>query len=120
LNPCIERASSQRIQEHAARPYNRRVREDDRFSDGQYAVGFLEGFHCVFREVDRAKANWREYPGWALWLYEGKKSDARPFAIRKAMSSKSASMPANNAINTDGEHTRAFGVHVFAAGYGKR
>ena len=26
----------------------------------------------------------------------------------------------NNAINTDGKHARAFGAHVFAAGYGER
>jgi len=26
----------------------------------------------------------------------------------------------NNAINTDGEHARTFGAHVFAAGYGER
>jgi hypothetical protein len=27
---------------------------------------------------------------------------------------------ANNAINTDVKHARAFGAHVFAAGYGER
>jgi hypothetical protein len=26
----------------------------------------------------------------------------------------------NNAINTDVKHARAFGAHVFAAGYGER
>jgi hypothetical protein len=29
-------------------------------------------------------------------------------------------MSANNAINTDGKHACAFGVLVFAAGYGER
>lgn len=29
-------------------------------------------------------------------------------------------MPPNNAINTDVKHARAFGAHVFAAGYGER
>jgi hypothetical protein len=29
-------------------------------------------------------------------------------------------MPANNAMNTDGKLTRAFGARVFAAGYGER
>jgi hypothetical protein len=26
----------------------------------------------------------------------------------------------NNTINTDGKHARAFGAHVFDAGYGER
>ena len=47
--------------------YNRRVREGERFSDGQFSSGFLEGFDCFFREVDRA--NYREYLGWDIWLY---------------------------------------------------
>jgi hypothetical protein len=29
-------------------------------------------------------------------------------------------MSPNNAINTDVEHARAFGAHVFVAGYGER
>lgn len=57
--------------------YNRRVREGERFSDGQYASGFLEGFDCLFCEVDRA--NYREYLGWALWLYGGEEFDTFQF-----------------------------------------
>jgi hypothetical protein len=49
--------------------YNRRVREGEHFTDGQLAGGFLEGFDCLFREVDRE--NYREYLGWDVWLYGG-------------------------------------------------
>lgn len=54
--------------------YNRRVREGERFSDGQLSSGFLDGFDCLFREVDRA--NYREYLGWDIWLYDGESFDA--------------------------------------------
>ncbi|MBF5038237.1 DUF4262 domain-containing protein [Methylophilus sp. 13] len=47
--------------------YNRRVREGERFSDGQFSSGFLEGFDCLFREVD--SVNYREYLGWGNWFY---------------------------------------------------
>lgn len=57
--------------------YNRRVREGESFCDGQYASGFLEGFDCVFREVDRA--NYGEYLGWGLWLYGGEEFDTLQF-----------------------------------------
>jgi hypothetical protein len=49
--------------------YNRRVQAGERFSDGQFASGFLEGFDCCFREEDRS--HYREYMGWDLWLYDG-------------------------------------------------
>ena len=49
--------------------YNRRVRDGERFSDGQFSGGFLEGFDCCFREMDRS--NYREYVGWDIWLYGG-------------------------------------------------
>lgn len=49
--------------------YNRRVRKGEHFGDGQFSGGFLEGFDCLFREVDRA--NYKEYLGWGLWLYGG-------------------------------------------------
>ncbi len=73
----IERASNapeliviglkQPIAHFVLNEYNRRVREGERFSDGQFSSGFLEGFDCLFREVDRA--NYREYLGWDIWLY---------------------------------------------------
>jgi hypothetical protein len=49
--------------------YNRRIQAGERFSDGQFASGFLEGFDCCFREVDCS--HYREYMGWDLWLYDG-------------------------------------------------
>ena len=55
------------IAHFAINEYNRRVRSGERFGDGQFAGGFLEGFDCVFREVDRA--HYRDYLGWARWLY---------------------------------------------------
>lgn len=49
--------------------YNRRVRAGERFCDGQQSSGFLEGFDCLFRTVDRA--HYPEYLGYASWLYGG-------------------------------------------------
>lgn len=57
------------IAQFAINEYNRRVRSGERFEDGQFAGGFLEGFDCLFREVDRA--HYRDYLGWARWLYRG-------------------------------------------------
>ena len=57
--------------------YNRRIREGERFSDGQFASGFLEGFNCQFRTVGRS--NYREYFGWDLWLYKSDTFEALQF-----------------------------------------
>lgn len=53
--------------------YNGRVRAGERFQDGQLSSGFLEGFDCCFREVDRV--HYREYFGWDIWLYGGETFD---------------------------------------------
>jgi len=63
----IEVGLKRPIAHFAINEYNRRVRSGERFGDGQFAGGFLEGFDCVFREVDRA--HYRDYLGWARWLY---------------------------------------------------
>ena len=49
--------------------YNRRVRAGNRFSPGDRADGFIEGFQVEFRPVD--KSHYRDYFGWAFWLYKG-------------------------------------------------
>jgi Domain of unknown function (DUF4262) len=49
--------------------YNRRVRAGERFVDGQIAGGFVQGFDCLLREVDRV--HYRDYFGWNRWLYDG-------------------------------------------------
>jgi hypothetical protein len=49
--------------------YNRRVREGEHFEAGQPVSGFLEGFDCQLRSVDRS-----HYPGYFgrdLWFYKG-------------------------------------------------
>lgn len=52
-----------------ANEYNRRVQAGERFVHGQRVFGFLEGFELEFRNVDESR--YREYFGWALWLYRG-------------------------------------------------
>jgi len=59
----------QEISHFIVNEYNRRVRAGEEFSDSQTAGGFVEGFDCVFREVDRAHYN--DYMGWDRWLYDG-------------------------------------------------
>ncbi len=49
--------------------YNRRARNGDELQDGQVVSGFLEGFDCFLREVD--KAHYADHLGWARWLHEG-------------------------------------------------
>jgi hypothetical protein len=49
--------------------YNRRVIAGERFPDGTTVDGFLEGFPCLMRAVDRR--HYREYFGWSRWLYDG-------------------------------------------------
>lgn len=49
--------------------YNRRVRSGERFTPGQFASGFIEGFDCQFREVH--ESHYREYLAWGVWLYNG-------------------------------------------------
>jgi hypothetical protein len=59
----------QPIAHFAVNEYNRRVRSGERFSHGQLASGFLEGFDVLFLKVDRV--HYREYFGWNRWLYKG-------------------------------------------------
>lgn len=49
--------------------YNRRVVAGERFPDGTMVDGFLEGFPCLMRAVDRR--HYRDYFGWNRWLYDG-------------------------------------------------
>lgn len=49
--------------------YCSRIRSGESFSTGQRVGGFLGGFDCEIREVDRS--HYEEYVGWNLWLYGG-------------------------------------------------
>lgn len=49
--------------------YNKRLKRGESFRPGTFYSGFLEGFDCVFEEVH--PKHYREYFGWALWLYRG-------------------------------------------------
>jgi Domain of unknown function (DUF4262) len=49
--------------------YNRCIRNGESFQDGQVSGEFLEGFDCLFLEMD--KSNYAEYLGSNLWLYRG-------------------------------------------------
>jgi len=53
--------------------YNRRVRAGESFLPGVLYSGFLEGFDVRFEAVERQ--HYREYFGWARWLYDGDKFD---------------------------------------------
>jgi hypothetical protein len=59
----------QPISHFAVNEYNRRVRAGERFSSGQRATGFLDGFDILFLAVDRI--HYTEYFGWDRWLYRG-------------------------------------------------
>lgn len=54
--------------------YNRRVRLGEQFSENTFYEGFLEGFSVTFKKVQ--KAHYKEFFGWALWLYEGSNFNA--------------------------------------------
>jgi Domain of unknown function (DUF4262) len=49
--------------------YNSRIKNGESFQDGQTSGEFLEGFDCLFRELN--KENYEEYLGSNLWLYGG-------------------------------------------------
>jgi Domain of unknown function (DUF4262) len=53
--------------------YNRRIRQGEKFNDGQMSGGFLEGFECQFQTVHRT--HYPEYLGWAQWLYKREEFD---------------------------------------------
>jgi Domain of unknown function (DUF4262) len=53
--------------------YNRRVQKGEKFSEDQMYSGFLEGFECTFKKVDRT--HYPEYLGWSLWLYDREEFD---------------------------------------------
>lgn len=49
--------------------YTSRIKDGERFHSGQRVSGFVAGFECEFRSVDRS--HYREYFGWDIWLYAG-------------------------------------------------
>lgn len=49
--------------------YNSRVRAGESFRPGTPYAGFLEGFDVQFVPVERD--HYRDYLGWARWLYRG-------------------------------------------------
>lgn len=49
--------------------YNRRVRSGETFQVDEYYDGFLGGFQVTLKRME--KKHYREYLGWALWLYQG-------------------------------------------------
>lgn len=53
---------------------------------------------------------------WAIWLAVA----ALVLSFAAIVAQVATSGMPDNAINTDGKHARAFGAHVFAAGYGER
>jgi hypothetical protein len=59
----------QEIAHFVVNEYNRRVRAGEELRDGKVVSGFLEGFDCLLREVDRAY--YIDYLGWDRWLYRG-------------------------------------------------
>ena len=63
----------QPISHFVVNEYNRRVIAGERFPDGATAEGFLQGFPCLLRSVDRR--HYQEYFGWNRWLYGGNEFD---------------------------------------------
>lgn len=49
--------------------YNSRLRKGEAFRPGEFYGGFVQGFDCVFEDVH--PRHYRDYFGWALWLYKG-------------------------------------------------
>lgn len=65
---------SQPLAHFVVNEYNLRVRAGESFQPGVFYNGFLEGFAVTFVRVDRS--HYREYLGWARWLYDGDDFDA--------------------------------------------
>jgi hypothetical protein len=51
----------QEISHFVINEYNHRIKDGESFQNGQISGGFLEGFDCLFREMD--KSNYAEYLG---------------------------------------------------------
>lgn len=49
--------------------YCSRLKSGETFTPGKLYADFIEGFEVAFVEVD--KKHYKEYLGWALWLYAG-------------------------------------------------
>ena len=49
--------------------YCKRLQKGKTFTPGNFYSDFVEGFNVTFIEVD--KKFYKEYLGWALWLYKG-------------------------------------------------
>ncbi len=59
---------SQELSHSILNEYSRRVKAGEKFIDGDTVSGFLEGFDCQLKKVN--KKHHKNYLGWALWLYK--------------------------------------------------